>query len=1066
MYFYHYNSSLFCSHKNHTMRIIQIALFVLFTSGGLFAQIKPDVQENARKATHHYEPEDILPIPPLRPGAPAVNSFDLPAGQPRPLPALTRLQLKQKNIEIERDPASGRVVAVRGELPAETVEILGKTALENRCFGHLRALREILGVQDPAIAFEIANILETGDGYTHVRLQQMHQGVKIHGAETLLHFKGEQAYLLNGRWHATPALENLQPELSVEAALRKAKDDVALATIVRPPSLEMSQWAGSPESAELVIWYDDEKKPHLVWSLEIVPNLTARWAYFIDAQNGAILNKFSQLCQLHGKVACQSPHEAAPETSGTATQTPLLMPPSTAVANDLLGVQRTINTYLHNGTYFLIDASRSMFNGAQSVFPNDPVGTIWTVNAGNTSPENDNFNANHVTSGNNIWNNTTSVSAHYNAGRAFEYFKNTFNRNSINGQGGNIVSFINVADSDGTSMGNAFWNGAAMFYGNGDQAFSSPLAKSLDVAGHEMSHGVIQNTANLEYYGESGAMNESFADVFGAMIDRDDWKLGEDVVNPAVFPTGALRDLSNPNNGGNSLNDPGWQPNHISEKYNGSADNAGVHINSGITNRAFFLFATAVTKNTAEQIYYRALTTYLGRSSQFIDLRIAIIQAATDLHGANSAQVTAAANAFAAVGIGSGQGGDYEQDYESNPGQEYIVYTNTNQSKLSLANSSGDIDTDPLTNVGPFGKPTVTDDGSAIVYVAQNKTLRALLIDWTLGTFQTQTLSAQPIWRNAAISKDGNRLAALTDDYNNILYIYDLVSGTNEEYELYNPTYAEGVNTGDVVYPDVIEWDFSGEYVLYDALNEINTNNQSIEYWDIGFVRAWNKAANTYGDGLISKLFSGLPENTSVANPTFSKNSPYIIAFDYIDEFNDENFVLGANYESGDVGDIFENTILGYPNYSTDDNQLIFDALTTDNDDVVAIIPLATDKISPSGSASVFISDNSGAKWGVWFANGLRDLTDAGEITAPSLQLQAAPNPFVQDLTVGLELPQSTTVAADLFDLTGQIVASKTWSAPVGRSAQSWSLPGLPAGMYLLRLRANGEQATLRVVKP
>jgi Zn-dependent metalloprotease len=88
---------------------------------------------------------------------------------------------------------------------------------------------------------------------------------------------------------------------------------------------------------------------------------------------------------------------------------------------------------------------------------------------------------------------------------------------------------INVADDDGSSMGNAFWNGQAMFYGNGDGAFQ-PLARGLDVAGHEMSHGVIQSTANLEYQGESGALNESFADVFGVLIDRDDWKIGEDVV--------------------------------------------------------------------------------------------------------------------------------------------------------------------------------------------------------------------------------------------------------------------------------------------------------------------------------------------------------------------------------------------------------------------------------------------------------------------------------------------------------------------------------------------------------
>src|SRR5574339_493637 len=106
-----------------------------------------------------------------------------------------------------------------------------------------------------------------------------------------------------------------------------------------------------------------------------------------------------------------------------------------------------------------------------------------------------------------------------------------------------------------------------MFYRNGDVLFKKHK-KGLDVAGHEMSHGVIQNTANLEYVGQSGALNESYADVFGAMIDREDWKMGEDVVLASAFPSGALRDLSNPNNGGNSLGDPGWQPKHMNEYVN------------------------------------------------------------------------------------------------------------------------------------------------------------------------------------------------------------------------------------------------------------------------------------------------------------------------------------------------------------------------------------------------------------------------------------------------------------------------------------------------------------------
>ena len=86
----------------------------------------------------------------------------------------------------------------------------------------------------------------------------------------------------------------------------------------------------------------------------------------------------------------------------------------------------------------------------------------------------------------------------------YEYFKSKFGRNSINGPGGNIISLVNVADEDGASMENAFWNGQAVFYGNGGTRFKS-LAAALDVAAHELGHGVISNTANLEYIGQSGS---------------------------------------------------------------------------------------------------------------------------------------------------------------------------------------------------------------------------------------------------------------------------------------------------------------------------------------------------------------------------------------------------------------------------------------------------------------------------------------------------------------------------------------------------------------------------------
>jgi Zn-dependent metalloprotease len=114
-----------------------------------------------------------------------------------------------------------------------------------------------------------------------------------------------------------------------------------------------------------------------------------------------------------------------------------------------------------------------------------------------------------------------------------------------------------------------------MWYGNGDQTFTE-LAGGLDVGGHEMTHGVIEQTANLEYQYESGALNESFADVFAVCIDRGDFKIGEDVVRPLTTTDGCLRNMQFPNSSTPS------QPKHVSEQYFGTQDNGGVHINSGI----------------------------------------------------------------------------------------------------------------------------------------------------------------------------------------------------------------------------------------------------------------------------------------------------------------------------------------------------------------------------------------------------------------------------------------------------------------------------------------------------
>ncbi|MHB0867713.1 MAG: M4 family metallopeptidase [Thermoleophilia bacterium] len=232
--------------------------------------------------------------------------------------------------------------------------------------------------------------------------------------------------------------------------------------------------------------------------------------------------------------------------------------------------------------------------------------------------------------------------AHDNIGATYDYYFNTFGRDSFNGGGGGLNSTVHY----GSAYNNAFWNGQQMVYGDGDGRVFSPLGSGLDVVAHELTHGVTQYSANLVYSYQSGALNESYSDVFGVMVDRDDWLMGEDVYTPAT-PGDALRSLSDPTQYG--------QPDNMNNYLVTTSDNGGVHTNSGIPNKAAYNIAQSISKDKMERIWYRTLTLYLNSGSQFSDARDASVQSAADLYGATSPEATAVANGFSAVGIGASQ---------------------------------------------------------------------------------------------------------------------------------------------------------------------------------------------------------------------------------------------------------------------------------------------------------------------------------------------------------------------------------------------------------------------------
>ncbi|MEW6990061.1 M4 family metallopeptidase [Colwelliaceae bacterium 6441] len=256
--------------------------------------------------------------------------------------------------------------------------------------------------------------------------------------------------------------------------------------------------------------------------------------------------------------------------------------------------------------------------------------------------------------------------AHDGASKVYDYYKSRFNRNGINNNDLTMVSSVHL----GNNVANAYWTGSQMLYGDGDGQTLADLTLSFDVIGHELTHGVTQYTAGLIYNNASGALNEAWSDILGVAskayrdgTTQGDWYLAEESYTPGVSGD-AMRYMKNPTQDNYSKD---WWPERIpyTSNPNNSNDQGGVHGNSGIANLAFALLSDggshprnksnaqvpSIGLLKAEQIFYRALTTYMNQSTNFAGARSATAQAAQDLYG--SGEKEAVETAWCAVGVGT-----------------------------------------------------------------------------------------------------------------------------------------------------------------------------------------------------------------------------------------------------------------------------------------------------------------------------------------------------------------------------------------------------------------------------
>jgi Zn-dependent metalloprotease len=251
------------------------------------------------------------------------------------------------------------------------------------------------------------------------------------------------------------------------------------------------------------------------------------------------------------------------------------------------------------------------------------------------------------------------------SGVTYDLYSAIYNRDSIDGNGMKLDSTVHYQKS----YDNAFWDGQQMVYGDGDEDL--PLAERLfnrftiaiDVIGHELTHGVTQHEANLAYFGQSGALNESWSDVFGSLVKQyslqqdasaADWIIGQGLLSSNVNGIG-LRSMKAP---GTAYDDPVLgkdpQPAHMKDYVSTTSDNGGVHINSGIPNHAFYVIALELggfAWAKAGQIWYKALTEKLSSGSNFQNAADATFAVAGELYGAASLEQNAVKKGWAEVGL-------------------------------------------------------------------------------------------------------------------------------------------------------------------------------------------------------------------------------------------------------------------------------------------------------------------------------------------------------------------------------------------------------------------------------
>jgi len=529
--------------------------------------------------------------------------------------------------QVQVDERSNRPVFVKGRL-AEQLDLRD----EGQVMGYMETVSRFFGLEPSRDGFSTRKSFSDQLGMNHARLQHLHRGVPVFGSEIFLHSDAAGALqLLNGQLVDHLDID-VTPSLAADQALQTALQHLGPASyrwdnpteeaIIKEVFDQSHTWRPQPALVIAPVNGDFAGSDYrLAWKMLIPVDAPkpANWVYFVDAKSGEVINYFNKMHPVTGTGASLYSGTVSFETNFNGS------------TYEMFDTGRNIKTY---------DA-KSNTNAADDVLGTDSDNN-WPLNA--------------------------LVDAHWGGTKFHEYYQTVHGRNSFNGAGAQMTSRVHY----NLNWVNASWNGVEVRYGDGDGVNSSALV-TLDVAGHEWTHAVTDYESDLVYQGESGALNESWSDIFGETIEKyfkDDglWLIGEECWTPGTSGD-ALRSMANPNSEGQPDTYGGTFWVNPAQWWN---DNGGVHTNSGVSNFAYYLLVnggsgtndignsysvSSIGIADARAIFYLAQTTYLTSSSTFAAARTATENAASALFGSSSNQKTQVSNAWYAVGVGSAPGG-------------------------------------------------------------------------------------------------------------------------------------------------------------------------------------------------------------------------------------------------------------------------------------------------------------------------------------------------------------------------------------------------------------------------